>query len=654
MTIKIQGYDFWQRIGLLFLLLFLLLLPWQFLAAAPVTLNLNAVEISALINTVSEITGKNFIIDPRVKGKVSVVSQQPLEPDALYNVFLSVLDIHGFVAIPVAANVVKIIPDANAKQSNTPVLADGITTGRADEIATRVIRLKNVSASQLVPILRPLIPQQSHLAAYPGTNLLLIADRIGNIERLLKIIERIDTNSSEAVEIIPLSHATANEVVRVLKELFERNQNKDSSEPLKLVADERTNSVLLSGETSLRLRLRTLITHLDTPLDSGGNTQVIYLNYASAKDLVPVLKGVSDTVASAEGAANAKTATNNNINIQADEQSNALVITAPPAILRSLQEVIAKLDIRRAQIMIKAIIADISADKAAELGVQWVVDGRENGSAVGVINFTGAGRGLANLLNDPPTIVDGMSLGLGRFDNNSVDFGALLQALSGDSQSNILSTPSLMTLDNQEASILVGQEVPFITGQYTGTGSGSGSTVNPFQTIQRQDIGVKLKIKPQINRGSSIKLNIEQEVSSIRQSAGRAADIITDKRTLNTQVLVNNGQLVVLGGLMDELAQESTQKVPLLGDIPVVGTLFRAKSSKRTKRNLMVFIYPLILDAEQLSAYSQQKYQSLRNEQTQRPKPTLELMPDTYPPVLPSTESLSPAQETAAPIPLTP
>lgn len=621
-------------------------------STAQVTLNLNSADITALINTVSEITGKNFIIDPRVKGKVSVVSQQPLDSNALYNVFLSILDIHGFVAIPVGNNVIKIIPDANAKQSNSPVLAEGQMQGLSDDIATRVIRLKNVSASQLVPILRPLIPQQSHLAAYPGTNILLISDRIGNIDRLLRIIDRIDKDSTEQVEVIPLSHATAIEVVRILKELFEAGKEKDSGEPIKLVADERTNSILISGETSLRLRLRTLVTHLDTPLESGGNTQVIYLSYASAKDLVPVLKGVSDIVASTDNSTKPTKATaSTDINIQADEQSNALVITAPPAVLRSLQEVINKLDIRRAQIMIKAIIADISADKAAELGIQWVVDGREDGSAVGVINFTGAGRGLANLLNDPPTVVDGLSLGLGQFgDGNSIDFGALIQALSGDSQSNILSTPSLMTLDNQEASILVGQEVPFITGQFTGANSGSGSAVNPFQTIQREDIGVKLKIKPQINRGKSIKLDIEQEVSSIRQSVGRAADLITDKRTIKTSVLVDDGQLIVLGGLMDESAQESVQKVPLLGDIPVVGTLFRAKSSKRAKRNLMVFIYPLILDSQQLSSYSQEKYQTLREAQVERTQPTLQLMPETYPPVLPPLDSpANPTPATATP-----
>jgi general secretion pathway protein D len=619
------------------------------LSAETVTLNLKDADISALINTVAEVTDRNFIIDPRVKGKVTVVSSRPMDSEEVYQVFLSILKVHGFAAVPSGA-VIKIVPDVNAKQDSIPTVGDR-APGRGDEMVTRVVQVDNVAAAQMVPILRPLVPQQGHLAAYPATNVLIISDRASNVDRLVSIIRRIDQVSDSEIEVIPLEHASANEVVRVLTSLERAAPAGAAKVPAAaggpvLVADERTNSVLLGGDRAARLRLRAIISHLDTPLDAGGNTDVVYLRYAEAEELVSVLKGVGKIAE--KDAAGKATPGRSEFDIQADPATNALVITAPPDIMRSLKRVISQLDVRRAQVLVDAVIAEVSLDTARELGVQWVYNGVGSGGGegpVGLINFTNTGNTIADVINSAADVIDGgtlptpagnILLGGGKVEKgSSSNYLAILNALASDTNTNILSTPTLVTLDNEEAEIIIGENVPFLTGSFTSTGAGDSAT-NPFQTIQREDIGLTLKIKPQINEGNALKLDIEQEVSSIADSVAGASDLITSKRAIKTSVMVEDGEVVVLGGLIEEQINESIQKVPLLGDIPLLGLLFQSRGADVTRKNLMVFIHPVIMrDAAVTAEYTNSKYNYLRTLQLGQDRDGVNLMPSKRQPVLP-------------------
>jgi general secretion pathway protein D len=612
--------------------------------AAQTTLNLKNADIEALIKTVSVATGKNFVIDPRVKGKVTVISAQPLNQDEFYEVFLSILEVHGFSTIP-SGDVIKIVPDVKAKQGGIPTFN---TKGKlpGDQIVTRIIKVKNVTSAQLVPILRPLVPQEGHLAAYPDTNVLIISDRRRNVDRLMKIIDQIDQVSDSSIEVVTLQHASAAEVVRILEGLNQAKSKGGNSGggPSKLVADERTNSILISGDPTSRLRARVVIEHLDTPYDDEGNAQVVYLKYANAADLVKVLTGVSENMDDGAKSGGGKSAGKGKpklpINIQADEAANALIITAAPDVFRSLQAIIRKLDIRRAQVLVEAIIAEVSYDKAKKLGVQWVADATPNGRGpVGVINLGSPSISdvVGAVANETvPGFGPGTSIGVGRYDKDHTSFAALIQALESDSSSNILSTPSLTTLDNQEAEIVIGQNVPFITGSYSSTGETS-SSVNPFQTVERQDVGLTLKVKPQINEGDSIQLEIEQEISSIDAAASTGtSDIVTKKRTIKTVVMVDDGKTIVLGGLLEDKLQQTEEKVPLLGDIPLLGALFRANKTTKIKQNLMVFLRPVVLrDAATNTKIAGDKYNFFRAQQLKMRQDGISLMDDEVTPVLP-------------------
>ena len=633
-----------------------LLLAWLVwslpLHAENVTLNLKDADISVLIHTVAAVTDKNFIVDPRVKGKVTVISSRPMNTDEVYQVFLSILKVHGFAAVP-SGEVIKIVPDVNAKQDGIPTASDR-HPGRGDEMVTRVVQVDNVAAAQLVPILRPLIPQQGHLAAYPATNVLIISDRARNVDRLVKIIRRIDQVSDSEIEIIPLQHASASEVVRVLTSLNRAAPKGKvpgvSAGGQVLVADERTNSVLLGGDRATRLRMRAIISHLDTPLDSGGNTDVVYLHYAVAEEIVGTLMGVGK-VEEQEASQGKRASSRSSFDIQADAATNALVITAPPDIMRTLKRVISQLDIRRAQVLVEAIIAEVSEDTARELGVQWLFNGAKDSSGpVGVINFTNSGSLIADIINGAasvadggtfPAIVDNALLGFGRTNSNSFNYIGVLNAIAGDTNNNILSTPTLVTLDNEEAEIIIGENVPFLTGSFTSTGASDGAT-NPFQTIQREDVGLTLKIKPQINEGDAMRLEIEQEVSSIAPSLAGASDIITNKRSIKTTVMVDDGEMVVLGGLIEERIGEDIQKVPLLGDIPWLGELFTSRTSDVTRTNLMVFIHPVILrDNTMTQLYTNSKYNAIRTLQLSQDEDGVNLLPDQRHPVLPLMEEFT-------------
>lgn len=633
-------------------------------AAQPVTLNFKDADLDSVIGWVAEQTGRNFIVDPRVKSKVTIVSGKPLNKDEVYQVFLSVLEVHGFAAVD-TGGVIKIIPDVNAKQSGVPVTGPG-GRGQGDEMVTRVIPLTNVSAAQLVPVLRPLIPQQGHMVAYPPSNVLIISDRAINIDRIVEIISRVDVSGADnQVEIISLQYASAAEIVRILTALDQQNQQQAQQQGgqaegrATYIADERTNSILVGGGKSNRLQIRALISHLDIPLEREGNIHVIYLRYANAKDMVPVLTGIGQSVAQQEqakkgGAAVAAASAPGGLpfTLQADESTNALVITASQEVYRSLLAVIRQLDVRRAQVLVEGIIAEVSLNKMAQLGIQWLVDSTPGGHGpVGVSNFgTGTGASVGEIgsiaasigAGTLPTtaIPEGLTMGIGRFNSSNINFAALLHALQGDGSTNVLSTPSLLTLDNQEAEIVVGQNVPFITGSFTNTGGGTTPT-NPFTTIQRQDVGITLKVKPQINEGNTVKLDVEQNVASIAAGVSGAADIITNTRSIKTSVLVDDGEVVVLGGLIKDDLKESVQKIPGLGDLPLLGALFRYKSTTKEKTNLMVFLHPLIMRDEGLLAQvSGNKYNFMRAKQLALREKGVALLPDAEAPVMRPLDNL--------------
>ena len=649
MTYAQPGFNFVQRVmrHALAALLLGFALSGVALSAEPAgaeefELNFTDTDINAVITAVAKLTGKNFIIDPRVKGKVTVITHQSMSKDEVYEVFQSMLKVHGFAAVPGKSST-KIVPEVNAKQDTIRTLSRKDTRD-GDELVTKVIPIKHVTAAQLVPILRPLVPQRGHLAAYPQSNVLIISDSAGNIARLSNIIARIDQAVNQEIEILALEHAIASDVVRVVNQLHQGAKDKPS---YTIVADDRTNSVLLGGDRGQRLRLRAIITHMDVPLELTGNTQVVYLRYANAVDLVKVLSDVSKTIVKGPGGKTAAAASSNSsdINILADENTNALIINAPPGVMRTLRSVINQLDIRREQVHLEAVLAEVSYTKSSELGVQWAFDGSDGGNKtgpIGVLNFSSfAPPGLAGLLEDPPLIGEGLNLGLGKIKDGDLTMGVLIRALAGDGNTNILATPSIVTLDNEEASIVVGQNVPFLTGSYSSTGAGSTPT-NPFQTIDRQDVGITLKITPQINEGNTIKMSILQEISSLT-AASTSVDIITNKREITTNVMVEDDQILVLGGLIDDQLRESEAKIPGLGDIPLLGWLFKYKTVDKVKTNLMVFIHPTIMkDEAQQSRITGEKYNFMRQKQIEDRERGLTLFKDVELPVMREFTAVTP------------
>ncbi|HKS56139.1 MAG TPA: type II secretion system secretin GspD [Steroidobacteraceae bacterium] len=617
-------------------------------------------DLTQIIEAVSQITGKTFIVDPRVRAQVTILSSTPMSPDAFYETFLSILQVHGFVAVP-AGNSIKIIPDANARQLPGQEDLPDRVNGNSDEFITQVITVRNVSAAQLVPVLRPLIPQYGHLVAYPPSNMLIISDRASNVSRMMRIIQRIDQGGDEEIDIVRLENASASEIVRVVNALNQGpgQQAEVASVSARLVADDRTNSVLISGEKAQRLRLKTLVTHLDTPLETGGDTRVRYLNYADAEQIAGKLKeqvtGITQGAPGAPGqAATPQAAADRSTTIWADKQTNALVVTAPPKIMRQIMSVVDKLDIRRLQVLVEAILVDISEQKTAELGVNWAVGNTDSDSTVpiGTFNQNVGGSSIGSIAAaiaggtdniDPTALPTGLTLGAGRFLDSGTNFALLLRALRGDSNTNILQTPSIITLDNEEAEIKVAQEVPFLTGSFTNTGVGNQQgQVNPFQTIQRQEVGTILKITPQINEGDAVMLKIEQEDSSVAQGVTGAVDLITNKRTVSTTVLVDDGGVVVLGGLITDTAREGENRVPILGSIPLIGELFKTRNGNKEKRNLMLFIRPTILrDGAAAAIETNAKYNVVRNQQLARRKGKVTLLPGERQPLLPPIEELS-------------
>jgi general secretion pathway protein D len=608
--------------------LFVLTLGAGAALAQDFTVNLKDTDIQELIKFVAEATGTTIVVDPSVKGKVKVVSSKPVSREELYELFLSILEVHGYTAVR-SGGVIRVIQNKDARSA--PVLVrDGNTGKPSDEYVTEVIKLDNISAAKLIPVLRPLVPQQAHMAAYAPSNAIIISDLSSNIDRIRNIIERMDKSAVQQTDIVRLKYGVAENVVSMLDQLAksEAKQSGGESEVL-LVADSRTNSVLVSGDELERARIRTLVEYLDTPLEQSGNVKVVYLEYAQASEIADVLTRVMQNINrldTTEGAK--KPRTDNSATIEADEGTNSLIITADTDEMAAIEAVIQRLDIRRAQVLVEAIIVEMEVINGQDLGIQWLF--ADSSGAFGS-NINASLGGLAGALAN----TGGTTLGWGQI-SDSLTMAVILSALNEQNNANILSTPSLLTLDNQEAYITVGQNVPFVTGSFTNTGAGGDGAQNPFQTIQRENVGITLTVTPHINEGDSVVLDIVQEVSSLSGLSAVASDLITNERKIQTKVLAQDNRVVVLGGLIKDDVQDGTQKVPLLGDIPFLGRLFRTDAVQTTKTNLLIFIRPTIIrDNEALAGASAEKYRYIREQQMLRREQGLEFFGDDKLPVLP-------------------
>lgn len=618
-----------------------------------VSLNFVNAEIEEVIKAVSHMTGRNFVIDPRVKGTINIISSTPVAAPLAYDILLSTLRMQGFAAVE-AGGVTKIMPEADAKLYVSGVNAKG----SGEKLVTRVFVLKYESAAQLVPVLRPLIAPNNIVVAYPNNNTLVVTDYASNLKRIEQIVNAIDQPGKDEPVIIPVKRASAVELAQTINRLLQDSGagvagaagTTDSSQRFVLLADARTNNLLVRTENREKLeRVRELVKKLDIKTGKLGNMHVVYLKNAEAVKLAQTLRAVISGDTSAAAAATGAAATPGSQPvasagagavgggmIQADASTNALIITAPSNIYNNIRAVIDMLDVRRAQVFVEALIAEVSADKAAEFGIQWQSAGRVNGGPTqvgGGTNFGSAGTNIIDVGKSfgsaaGPSVGTGLNIGVVRDSN----LGALARALQTDSTANILSTPNLTMLDNEEAKIIIGKNVPFITGSQMGT----TANPNPFQTIERKDVGLILKIKPQISEGGTVKMVIFQEVSSVDDKATNAAGLITFKRSLDTTVLVDDGQTLVLGGLIEDKVSLGESKVPLLGDIPLLGWLFRYETRSSNKTNLMIFIRPSILRTAVASqGLTQDRYQYLRDQQEQSQIPWHLLLPSMTGPTLP-------------------
>ena len=622
-------------------------------AAQEYTVNLKDTDIQEFIKFVADVTGTTMVVDPNVKGKVRVISSKPVSQAELYDLFLSILDVQGYTAVR-SGQVIRIVPSKDARSSPVPIMEDQAAVGN-DEYVTQVIRLDNISAAKLIPVLRPLVPQQAHMAAYAPSNAIIISDIRSNIGRIVDIIERMDRSAIQTTEIIRLKYGVAEDVVSMLNTLEKSRQGEgaEADKEAVLVADKRTNSVVVTADELSVDRIRKLVAYLDTPLEQSGNVRVIYLEYADATTIAEVLTRVMQNISRLEEGGSNKRAGNGESTIEADEGTNSLIITADTDEMAALEAVIARLDIRRAQVLIEAIIVEVRVSEGQELGLQWLF-ADDNGAYGSNITTNDARRNNLSQLGGALVpddgsenigtrevaaslaTIPGTTLGWGVVDE-SLTMTVILNALESQGNSNILSTPSLLTLDNEEAFITVGQQVPFVTGSYTNTGAANGAS-NPFQTIERQSVGVTLRVTPQINEGDAIVMDIVQEVSSL-SPALIASDIITNERKIETMVLANDGNIVVLGGLVEDKVTDTSEGVPGLSSIPLLGRLFRSDSVEVTKQNLLVFIRPTIIrNDEDLSGATAEKYRFIRDQQMERRERGLMFLDDGNLPVLPTWE----------------
>ncbi|MGI5310171.1 type II secretion system secretin GspD [Rheinheimera sp. WS51] len=635
--------------------------------------NFKGTDINEFINIVGMNLKKTIIVDPQVRGRINVRSYEMLNEQQYYQFFLNVLEVYSFAVVEMENGILKVVRNKDAKTSNIPVVSDEYP-GQGDEMVTRVVPVRNVSVRDLAPLLRQFSNQAGggHVVHYDPSNVIMMTGPAAVVNRLVDIIQRVDKAGDQELEIVKLEYASAPEIVRILESIYKSQGRGDQPDFLvpRIVADERTNSVIVSGELQARQRVIELAKRLDSELKTSGNTRVFYLKYAKAEELVPVLKGVSESIvaeveggqSAAGGPAGARRSANSgtrSISIEAHNDSNSLVITAQPDMMRSLEEVLRQLDIRRAQVLVEAIIVEVFEGDGTDLGVQWLnANGGgtnfNNGNTVSIIDVAAGAavasqvtRGTTTTSRDPTTgelittttadsnrdysvlaaALQGLNGAMMGFYKG--DWAAIIQAVRTSTNSNVLATPHITTMDNQEAFFLVGQEVPVITGSTTGA-----NNTNPFQQVQRQEVGIKLKVTPQINEGNAVQLTIEQEVSSI--GGATAVDITINKREIKTTVMADDGATVVLGGLIDEDVQESESKVPLLGDIPILGHLFKSTSVTKQKRNLMVFIKATIVrEGSAISGISKTKYNYIRAEQLKREEEGIRLMPRSKQVVLP-------------------
>ncbi|MBZ2168394.1 MULTISPECIES: type II secretion system secretin GspD [Marinobacter] len=593
-----------HKTNLLRAVAFLILLPLMSLAHAQEEtwrLNLKEADIRAFVTQIADITGYSFVVDPRVKGKVTVLSSAPMNKSEIYDLFLAVLNVHGFTAIP-GEEVIKVVQQVDAKQSAESLTRFDATP--SEQLITRVIQIDNANALELVPILRPLVAKYGHLAGVAAANALIVSDHASNIGRIEQIVRELDSPSKYEVEVIQLDEAWVGDMVVLLQELAPEELGKgggeNASRKYSVTADERSNRLILRGDQTFRDKMRGLIRQLDQPSATGGTTKVIRLKHADAKTMTEILKGVMGQVVEEESGGKAGAAKPSaNFAVFADEGLNALVVRGEPSLMQEAEQIVASLDVRRAQVMIEAAIVEISDEVGQDLGVQAAVGDRSGGSTpLAATSFDNVGRSLSEVIGaivaETPIApaAGGITIGIGEEDKGGLTWGVLLQALSTSAAANLLSTPSIITLDNQESEIIVGQNVPFRTGESTVSGDG---TTNPFTTIERRDIGLTLKVTPTISADGLVKLVVEQSTENVADSVENASDIVTNKREIKTTVLADDGETIVLGGLIRDDFQVIKSKVPLLGDIPFLGRLFSSESERRTKRNLLVFLRPTIM-----------------------------------------------------------
>jgi general secretion pathway protein D len=656
-------------------------------AEEPVMLNFVNADIEAVATAIGQMSKRNFLIDPRVKGTVNIVSSRPVPPSAAYDIFLSALRLQGFAAVE-SDGVVKILPEADAKMHLGSVSPRSAAEG--DRLQTRVYTLKYESASQMLPVLRPIITPNNTIAVYAANNSIVITDYADNLRRIDRIIDAIDRPGGGEPVFIPLRNASATEMANTVNRLYAADAAQaDARGRISVAADGRTNSLIVRVDNPARLaRIQEMVQSLDKPTAAGGNLHVVFLKNAEAvrvaQTLRAVLSGESSPALNIAATAPLSTAPSTIGQqpvsggpgpspsplsglgavgggggiVQADPSSNAVIISAPDAVFANLKAVIDKLDVRRLQVHVEALIVEMTADKAAEFGVQWqaLQDLSTNATqGFGGTNFGARGTGT-NIIDgavNPGSLGNGLNLGVVRGQVTIPGIGTvtnlafLARALESDTKANILSTPNLLTLDNEEAKIVIGQNVPFITGQYAQTGA--ATTATPFQTIERKDVGLTLRIKPQISEGGSVRLQIYQEVSSV-QDQTNPAGIITNKRSLESSVLVDDGQIIVIGGLIQDSTGNTMQKVPLLGDIPLLGALFRYETRTQTKTNLMVFLRPLVMrERSTYAPVTSERYRQMLEEQGKAHIPPSVVLPDIVTPTLPPEDA--PAQTPPAQTP---
>lgn len=630
------------------------------------TANFKDTDLKSFVETVGANLNKTIVMGPGVEGRVSIRTMTPLNEHQYYQLFLNLLEAQGYAVVPMENNVLKVVKSVVAKGEPLPLIDEGGRDYSGDEMVTRVVPVHNVSVRELAPVLQQMLDSagSGNIVNYEPSNVIMLTGRASVVKRLTAVIQRVDHAGNRTEEVIPLTNASASEIARVLESLYRNSgEHQSAASKTQIVADERTNSIVISGDVGARDKMRRLIRRLDSEMERSGNSQVFYLKYSKAEDLVDVLKQVSGTLTAAKEEAEGTTTSEREIvSIAASKHSNALIVTAPQDIMQSLQKVIEQLDVRRAQVHVEALIVEVAEGSNINFGVQWASKDAglmqfANGTQI-PIGTLGAAiaqakpqkgstviseNGATTINPDVEGDLSTLSQLLSGFSGTAVgvvkgDWMALMQAIKNDSSTNVLSTPSITTLDNQEAFFMVGQDVPVLTGSTVGSDNS-----NPFNTVERKKLGIMLKVTPQINEGNAVQMLIEQEVSKVEGQT--SLDVVFGERKLKTTVLANDGELIVLGGLIDEQAGESVAKIPLLGDIPLIGHLFKSTADKKEKRNLMVFIRPTILrDGMAADGVSQRKYNYMRAEQIYRDEEGISLMPETTQPILPAQNMSLPAE----------